>query len=167
MALCLLLDELSKLERFAPDPAFREKWRHVKQDNKIDLAQFIERVTKISVDPASLFDVQVKRIHEYKRQHLNLLHVVTLYNRFKRNPSLDITPRTVIFGGKAAPGYFMAKLIIKLANSVAETVDHDPDIRGRQCANAIRRGTNTSLRYSHRCGPARSCSCALTAKKGN
>jgi len=125
------LDELRKLERFAPDPAFREKWRQVKHANKVDLAQFIERATGISVDPASLFDVQVKRIHEYKRQHLNLLHVVTLYNRLKRNPSLDITPRTVIFGGKAAPGYFMAKLIIKLVNAVAKTVDHDPDIRGR------------------------------------
>ena len=75
--------------------------------------------------------MHVKRIHEYKRQHLNLLHVVTLYNRLKHNPSLDITPRTVIFAGKAAPGYFMAKLMIKLINSVADTVDRDPDIRGR------------------------------------
>ena len=125
------LDELKKLEGFAPDSAFRDRWLQVKQGNKVDLAQYIERVTNIIVDPASLFDVQVKRIHEYKRQHLNLLHVVTLYNRLKRDPSHEITPRTVIIGGKAAPGYFMAKLIIKLINSVAETVDRDPDIRGR------------------------------------
>jgi starch phosphorylase len=79
----------------------------------------------------SLFDIQVKRIHEYKRQHLNLLHVVTLYNRIKHNSSLDIEPRTIVFAGKAAPGYFIAKLIIKLISSIAETVDRDPDIRGR------------------------------------
>jgi glycogen phosphorylase len=125
------LEELRTLESFVPDAAFREKWREVKRGNKVDLAQHIERVTGIVVDPASLFDVQVKRIHEYKRQHLNLLHVITLYHRLKRDPSLDITPRTVIFGGKAAPGYFMAKLIIKLINSVAETIDSAPEIRGR------------------------------------
>jgi glycogen phosphorylase len=125
------LDELRKLETFATDSAFREKWRQVKHANKIDLAQHIEQVKEIIVDPASLFDVQVKRIHEYKRQHLNLLHVVTLYNRIKRDPSFEVTPRTVIFAGKAAPGYFMAKLIIKLINSIAETVDRDSDTRGR------------------------------------
>jgi starch phosphorylase len=83
------------------------------------------------VDPDSLFDIQVKRLHEYKRQHLNVLHVITLYNRLKKNSNLDIPPRTVIFGGKAAPGYFMAKLIIKLINSVAEAVNQDPDVAGR------------------------------------
>jgi starch phosphorylase len=83
------------------------------------------------VDPDSLFDIQVKRFHEYKRQHLNILHVITLYNRIKNNPKIDITPRTVIFGGKAAPGYFMAKRIIKLITSVAEVVNNDPDVRGR------------------------------------
>jgi starch phosphorylase len=125
------LDELRKLENFAPDSSFREQWHRVKQANKVQLAEHIEHVTGIVVDPASIFDVHVKRIHEYKRQHLNLLHVVTLYNRLKHNPSLDVIPRTVIFAGKAAPGYFMAKLMIKLINSVAETVDRDPDIRGR------------------------------------
>ena len=124
------LDDLRKLEPFALDPVFREKWRHVKQSNKADLAKYIERATGLIVDPASLFDVQVKRIHEYKRQHLNVLHVVTLYNRLKRDPSLDVRPRTIIFGGKAAPAYFMAKLIIKLINSVADTVDCDTGIRG-------------------------------------
>src|SRR5207244_3572973 len=110
---------------------FRERWRQVKHANKTDPAAHIERVTGLVVDTASLFDVHVKRIHEYKRQHLNILHVVTLYNRLKRDRFLDITPRTVIFGGKAAPGYFMAKLIIKLINSVADTVDRDPDMQGR------------------------------------
>jgi starch phosphorylase len=125
------LEELRKLEAFALDPTFSDKWNHVKQANKENLAKYIESVTQIVVDPGSLFDVQVKRIHEYKRQHLNLLHVVTLYNRLKHNPSLDVEPRTVIFAGKAAPGYFMAKLIIKLITSIAETVDRDSDVRGR------------------------------------
>jgi starch phosphorylase len=125
------LDELRRLEPFALDAAFRERWRVVKQSNKVNLAKYIESVTQLVVDPASLFDIQVKRIHEYKRQHLNLLHVVTLYNRIKRNPSMEIEPRTVIFAGKAAPGYFIAKLLIKLISSVAETVDRDSDIRGR------------------------------------
>ena len=83
------------------------------------------------VDPDSLFDIQVKRIHEYKRQHLNVLHIITLYNRLKKDPGQEIVPRTFIFGGKAAPGYFMAKLIIKLINSVAEVVNNDPDVAGR------------------------------------
>src|SRR5437016_5681494 len=125
------LEDLRKLEPFALDAAFRERWRQVKHANKTDLAAHIERVTGLVVDPASLFDVHVKRIHEYKRQHLNILHVVTLYNRLKRDRVLDITPRSVIFGGKAAPGYFMAKLIIKLINSVGDTVDRDPDMQGR------------------------------------
>src|SRR4030095_3116355 len=85
----------------------------------------------IDVDPDSIFDVQVKRFHEYKRQHLSVLHIIHLYNRIKKNPAIDITPRTFIFGGKAAPGYFMAKLIIKLINAVAETVNNDTDVGGR------------------------------------
>jgi glycogen phosphorylase len=123
--------ELKKLESFADDAGFQKKWQKVKNDNKSHLAAVIKERTGIVVDPDSLFDIQVKRFHEYKRQHLNILHVITLYNRMKNNPKADITPRTVIFGGKAAPGYFMAKRIIKLINAVAEVVNNDKDMRGR------------------------------------
>ena len=95
------------------------------------MAAIIQERTGVAVDPDTLFDIQVKRIHEYKRQHLNVLHIITLYNRLKHDPELEITPRTFIFGGKAAPGYFMAKLIIKLINSVADVVNNDPDVRDR------------------------------------
>ena len=123
------LDELRKLEKFADDAGFCEEWRQVKHANKVRLAEVIQKTVGLQVDPATLFDIQVKRFHEYKRQHLNLLHVVTLYHRLKTNPRLAIPPRTVIFGGKAAPGYFMAKLIIKLINSVAEVINADPGVR--------------------------------------
>lgn len=123
--------ELVRLEEHARVAAFQKKWLAVKQANKEALAGVISDRTGIYVDPSSLFDVQVKRIHEYKRQHLNVLHIITLYNRIKRNPRADITPRTFIFGGKAAPGYYLAKLIIKLINSVAEVVNNDNDVAGR------------------------------------
>ena len=125
------LEELRRLEEFAEDMEFHRDWRRVKLTNKGTLAAVIKARTGVAVDPASLFDIQVKRLHEYKRQHLNVLHIITLYNRLKRQPEQDITPRTFIFGGKAAPGYFMAKLIIKLINSVAEVVNNDPDVQGR------------------------------------
>jgi starch phosphorylase len=125
------LDELRLLEPLARDAAFGEKWRRVKYSNKAELAKYVESATGLTVEPSSLFDVHTKRIHEYKRQQLNVLHVITLYNRIKRNPDIRMTPRTVMFGGKAAPGYFMAKLMIKLINSVAEVVDGDIDVRGR------------------------------------
>ncbi len=118
-------NELVRLEPFANDHGFHEEWRTVKAENKSTLASFIKDRTGIIVDPQSLFDIQVKRIHEYKRQHLNVLHVVTLYNRIKNGTSAGITPRTVIFGGKAAPGYHMAKLIIKLIISVAGVINRD------------------------------------------
>jgi starch phosphorylase len=95
------------------------------------LVDYIDKKTGTIVDPTSMFDTMVKRIHEYKRQHLKALHIVTLYNRIKRDPAAQLVPRTFLFGGKAAPGYFMAKLIIKLVNSVGEVVNNDPDVRGR------------------------------------
>ena len=120
------LENLRQLEGYAEDSGFREDWRKTKQAVKYDLARHLERTLGITVDPYSLFDVQVKRIHEYKRQHLNVLHIISLYWRLKNDPNLDISPRTFIFGGKAAPGYYMAKLIIKLINSVGEIVNRDP-----------------------------------------
>ncbi|HVN33544.1 MAG TPA: glycogen/starch/alpha-glucan phosphorylase [Thermoanaerobaculaceae bacterium] len=125
------LELVRGIETRADDPVFREAWREVKLAAKRDLAGVILSRTDVEVDPSSLFDIQVKRIHEYKRQHLNALHVVTLYNRIRRNPGADIVPRTVIFGGKAAPGYRMAKLIVKLINSIAEVVNADPLLAGR------------------------------------
>lgn len=125
------LDQLKNLEPLAEDGGFREEWRRVKRENKVVLAAEIQERTGIHVDPETLFDIQVKRLHEYRRQHLNLLHIVTLYKRIKNNPGLETTPRTVLFGGKAAPGYFMAKLIIKLIHSVAEVVNRDPVVGGR------------------------------------
>src|SRR6201992_2057350 len=122
------LDRLRGLEPFVEDAAFRQQWRDVKRNNKARLARYVKQETGIDLNPNWLFDVQVKRIHEYKRQHLNVLHIVTLYHRLKQNPGLSIPPRAFIFGGKAAPGYFMAKRIIKLINSVAETVNADPEV---------------------------------------
>ncbi|MBI2900964.1 MAG: glycogen/starch/alpha-glucan phosphorylase, partial [Planctomycetes bacterium] len=125
------LGALRGIERFADDSPFRDEWRKVKLANKTRLAAAIAKATGVAVDPASMFDVQVKRIHEYKRQHLNVLHVVSLYRRLKDDPRLDIAPRTVIFGGKAAPGYFMAKLVIRLVHAVAGVVNADPAVRDR------------------------------------
>jgi len=124
-------EEIPKLEQFIPDKAFRKRWHEVKQANKATLAALIKERTGVVVSSNSLFDVQVKRIHEYKRQHLNILHVITLYRRLKRDPSMGGPARTVIFGGKAAPGYFMAKLIIKLINSVGDVVNNDPETSDR------------------------------------
>jgi starch phosphorylase len=125
------LDQLRKLEAYAEDAQFRAAWRDVKQAVKQDLANYIQAKVGIKVQASSLFDIQVKRIHEYKRQHLNVLHIITLYNRLKQNPNLDIPARSFIFGGKAAPGYFMAKRMIKLITSVGDLVNNDPDIGDR------------------------------------
>ncbi|MEN8107136.1 MAG: glycogen/starch/alpha-glucan phosphorylase [Pseudomonadota bacterium] len=125
------LEELRKLEAFVGDTAFRDRWWQVKQDKKREQAAFIRQQTGVAVDPDSLFDVQVKRIHEYKRQHLNILHIITLYQRIRENPAIDIQPRTFIFGGKAAPGYIMAKLMIKLITAVADVVNNDPLVADR------------------------------------
>ncbi len=125
------LEQLHQLESFVDDSDFVQRWRQVKLDNKREQATFYQQHTGTVIDPEALCDVQVKRLHEYKRQHLNVLHIITLYNRIKDNPEVELVPRTFVFGGKAAPGYFMAKLIIKLINSVAEVVNNDPDVRDR------------------------------------
>jgi starch phosphorylase len=122
------LTKLRGLEAYADDPAFRTQWRAVKRDNKARLAAYVASTAGVDLDPDWLFDIQVKRIHEYKRQHLNVLNIVTQYHRLKQNPGLDIVPRAFVFGGKAAPGYFLAKRIIKLINAVGETVNNDPDV---------------------------------------
>jgi starch phosphorylase len=122
---------LRALEPLADDAAFRERWRAVKRANKERLAGAIRDQAGIVVDPAAMFDIQVKRIHEYKRQHLNVLHIVTLYQRLRRDPDLPVAARCFVFGGKAAPGYHMAKLIIRLINGVAEVVNSDPVMAGR------------------------------------
>ena len=125
------LDQLRQLERYANDSAFLERWQQTKLTSKRNLSNYIHRQSGLLVDPASMFDVQVKRIHEYKRQHLNALQVVAHYLRIKNGQADGMAPRTVIFGGKAAPGYYMAKLIIRFINGIAETVNADPDMDGR------------------------------------
>ncbi len=125
------LAQLRRLEPFQHDRAFLERWEQSKLAGKQHLAQFIHRTNGLLVDPSSLFDVQVKRIHEYKRQHLNALQVIAQYLRIKNGLADGEAPRTVIFGGKAAPGYYMAKLIIRFINGIAETINSDPDMEGR------------------------------------
>jgi starch phosphorylase len=124
------LDQLRQLEPLADDPKFQKKWRSVKMIKKEKLAKLIRETCGVAVDPKSMFDVQVKRIHEYKRQLLNILHVITLYHQLVDNPDRSFVPRTVIFGGKAAPSYWKAKMIIKLITSVAEVVNNDDRING-------------------------------------
>jgi starch phosphorylase len=142
-ALAALLDEtlghgwvtdlarLEALEAYAGDATFRERWRGIARLNKERLAQRIQERTSIVVDPDALFDIQVKRIHEYKRQHLNALHIIALYRRLRENPDLTIAPRCFVFGGKAAPGYRLAKLMIRLVTGIAEIVNCDPVVAGR------------------------------------
>ena len=125
------LDELKKLVPYAENAAFRSRFTAIKKENKIALAQYIKETKGIDINPDSIFDIQVKRLHEYKRQLLNILHVIGLYNHLKMNPGLDMIPRTFIFGAKAAAGYHRAKLIIKLINAVADVVNNDPTIHGK------------------------------------
>lgn len=122
------IDELRKIEEFIEDKGFREEFRNAKWLSKKLLINYIEVENGFKINPDSIFDVQIKRFHEYKRQLLNVLHIITLYNRIKDNSKIEIVPRTIIFGGKAAPAYAMAKLIIKLINSIAEVVNNDPDV---------------------------------------
>jgi starch phosphorylase len=123
------LEQLRRLEPLAADAGFRAEWAAIKRANKVDFAAAAGAATGVEVDPDSLYDVQVKRIHEYKRQHLNVLHLIALYHRLKSSPNLQIQPRTFVFGGKAAPGYYHAKLIIKLINAVGEVINRDPGLR--------------------------------------
>ncbi|QEP41730.1 glycogen/starch/alpha-glucan phosphorylase [Ectothiorhodospiraceae bacterium BW-2] len=125
------LNQLRQLESYAEEEPFRQQWRETKLAAKQHLAHVIIERTGIRVDPTALFDVQCKRIHEYKRQHLNVLHIIALYEQLKQNPHLDIPARTFVFGGKAAPGYFMAKLIIKFINAVGEMINGDRTINDR------------------------------------
>jgi starch phosphorylase len=125
------LEQLRRIERYSDDASFRREWRFIKRSVKEDFARHARRATGISIDPESLFDVQVKRIHEYKRQHLNVLHIVALYHRILSDPNAEIQPRTFIFGGKAAPGYRFAKLMIKLITAVGDVVNKDPAVRDR------------------------------------
>ncbi|MDC3422572.1 glycogen/starch/alpha-glucan phosphorylase [Aquibacillus koreensis] len=121
--------ELTHLLRYAKDRPLLDKLDQIKQENKKELAHYIHQTTGIKVDEQSIFDVQIKRLHEYKRQLLNIFHVIYLYNELKENPHLDITPRTFIFGAKAAPSYYFAKEVIKLINTVASIVNYDPDVK--------------------------------------
>jgi glycogen phosphorylase len=125
------LSRLKALETRAEDTRFQEEWRRVKRVNKEALALRIREVTGVAVDPNALFDIQVKRIHEYKRQHMNVLHIITLYQRLRQNTQLWVAPRCFIFGGKAAPGYAMAKLMIRLINGVANVINNDPVVNER------------------------------------
>lgn len=125
------LEELSQLEAYVDDPDFRQAWRDTKFENKQRFATLIADSLEVAIDCNTLFDVMVKRLHEYKRQLLKLMHIITLYQRIKTNPDIDLLPRTFIFGAKAAPGYYMAKLIIKLINSVADVIHRDPIVKNR------------------------------------
>ncbi len=145
------LTELKKIEKYMDDEVFCENWRSVKWLNKKLLIEYIEEENNIKINPDSIFDVHVKRFHEYKRQLLNVLHLITLYNRLKENPNLDIVPRTVIFAGKAAPAYFMAKLVIKLINSVADIVNYDSSINDKLKVVFLR---NYSVTLAERIIPA-------------
>jgi starch phosphorylase len=123
------LYELRGLEPLIGDAAFREEWRDIKRSNKAALAAIIRERTGVVVNPDAIFDIQVKRIHEYKRQHLCVLYIIGLYHRIKTDPSLEIQPRVFIFGGKAAPGYHLAKLMIRLITAVGEIINRDPGVR--------------------------------------
>ncbi len=125
------LSELAKLKPLADDRAFRDAVRKAKRDAKVRFSEWLKSSAGVAVDPDSIFDSQVKRIHEYKRQLLNGLRIVVLYNRLRQNPDADIAPRTFFFAGKAAPAYYLAKLIIKFLNNLAGTIDGDPAVRGR------------------------------------
>ena len=145
------LSKLKDLEKYLDDDKILEEMNEIKYQNKKDLADYIRKEEGVSIDPNSIFDIQIKRIHEYKRQHLNVLHIIDLYHRLKENPNMDFTPTTFILGGKAAPGYFRAKAIIKLANEVARVVNNDSDVNDKMKVVFI---TNYRVSYGEMLFPA-------------
>jgi starch phosphorylase len=145
------LERLRVLEPFADDAGFREQWQAVRHANKVTLAELVRDSTGVVIDPSSMFDVMVKRIHEYKRQHLAVLHIIALYHRIKSAPNLDLAPRTFLFAGKAAPGYQYAKLMIRFITSVADIVNRDPQVRDRLKVVFL---PNFNVTYGQRIYPA-------------
>ncbi len=145
------LEKLRRLESMIDDPELAQEWRAIKQHNKQCLAAYVHDTLNMVIDPESMFDVLVKRMHEYKRQHLKVLHILTLYKRIQHHPDVDIQPRTFVFGGKAAPGYHMAKLIIKLIHSVAAVIHGDPLVRDRLKIVFL---PNFDVKLGHRVYPA-------------
>ncbi|CAJ96349.1 Glucan phosphorylase [Cupriavidus necator] len=145
------LAQLRALEPYAEDAGFREQWQAARHQNKVALAELVRETTGVVVDPSSMFDVMVKRIHEYKRQHLAVLHVIALYHRIKSDPGTEIQPRTFLFGGKAAPGYAYAKLMIRFITSVADVVNRDPQVRDRLKVVFL---PNFNVTYGQRIYPA-------------
>jgi len=145
------LDKLRRLEPLVDDAEFRHDWRAARRHNKLQLSAYIHDRLGVTTDPDSIFDVLVKRLHEYKRQHLQVLHILTLYKRIQRDPNAEVVPRTFVFGGKAAPGYRTAKLIIKLIHSVGEVVNADPLVRGRLRVVFL---PDFSVKLGHRVYPA-------------
>ncbi|VDO10771.1 unnamed protein product [Rodentolepis nana] len=140
------LEKLKGLKKFAKDETFLKNFISIKFQNKVRLANYIFHTLNVEVNPNTLFDVQVKPIHEYRRQLLNILHIIALYNRIKRNPRIDMVPRTVMIGGKGALGYTRAKLIISLINCIAKKVNNDPDANGKLKARKLQKKSNDNLR---------------------